>query len=269
MILKIENLLSNLKIWQTMAHFGSPMDQTDKRYLEEHGFSGPAGRADCCMSWLWGQWLLNNAPAEISNRVELFVERGLEAEAASPLFHKRPIHQLFLLHCAIFASSGTQLMRVARRVMDATGYKDYTPHNNGELYTAAYCGMLKYWILGDWERAVQQSEIVWKAYRDISYRATTKPLIAPWLKRDWKSFVKNQHKDFETLWGRARKNGTVISENELGTVVNMQNFRHTQQTWCWSHCGLALLAHRQGVEVATDFFWFPPHALKCVPPKVH
>ena len=265
MKLRFENLLQNLKIWQTMAQFGSPLDQTEVRYLHEYGLDGPAHRAYCCMSWLWGQWLLNSAPEEIGNRVEFLVERGLEAEATSSLFHKRPIHQLFLLHCAIFASSETQLKKVAQRVMDASGYKAYTPDNNGELYTSAFCGMLKYWILADQERAVQQSEIAFKAYRDISFRAAAKPLIAPWLKRDWKAFVKSQHKDFETRWAKARKDGTVKSESAQETVVDIQNVRHIGQCWCWSHCGLALLAYRQGVEVVTDDFRFPPHALKCVP----
>lgn len=264
MNLRIENLLSNIKVWETVAQFGHPIDETIKRYLQEDGFDGARTRSVACLAWAWGQWLSNAAKPMIQSHVESFVERGLEMEELSSLFYMRPIHELYLLHCAIFASTDAQLKEVASRVIDASGFKTYKPRNDGELYASAYCGMLKYWILGDWQKAVEQSEIVFSSYRDISFRGAGKPLITPWLKRDWKGFIKAQQKDFEKLWVRARKNGTVKSESRLETVVDMEPVRHIQQAWCWAHCGMALLAKRQGIEVVTDPFWFPPHALACV-----
>lgn len=89
-------------------------------------------------------------------------------------------------------------------------------------------------------------------------------LATPWLKRDWSAFLKAQRKDFERLWSSGRKNGTVRKETRTEMVVTVRMYP-VEQVWCWAHCGMALLAHREGVEVATDPFWFPPHALKCVP----
>jgi hypothetical protein len=60
----------------------------------------------------------------------------------------------------------------------------------------------------------------------------------------------------------------VISEDDQEVVVNMDVVHSLPQLWCWAHCGMALLAHRQGIEVATDPFWFPLHALKCTNPTI-
>jgi hypothetical protein len=76
------------------------------------------------------------------------------------------------------------------------------------------------------------------------------------------AFVKCQQKDFEKLWNRARKDRwTVRSENSTEMVVTSERYQIEHQ-WCWAHCGMALLAHRQGAEVVTDPFWFPSVALE-------
>ena len=123
--------------------------------------------------------------------------------------------------------------------------------------------MLKYWVLGQHEKALQQSQAIWSAYRHPTVRASTKPVVTPWLKQDWKAFVSLQQKDFAELWLRARKNGTVLSKSKQAIAVSLDRYQ-IEQFWCWAHCGMALLAYRRGIEVATDLFWFPPHALKCV-----
>jgi hypothetical protein len=218
------------------------------------------------MGWNWFQWLLGGPVGEIRGRVEAFVDRGMAMQEISPLYEGRPGHDLFLLHCAIFASSDAQLKKVAERVVDTSGYKGHAPPNTGDLYESAWCGMVKHWILGDRDKAAQQAEIVWKAYRFPNLRASVKPLVTPWLKGDWSSFRQQQQKDFAKLWERIRKDRSAVKENGEEIVIDVDRFS-TKQTWCWAHCGMALLAHRQGAEVVTDDFWFPPHALKCVTPN--
>jgi hypothetical protein len=197
----------------------------------------------------------------VSERVEPFIERGLELRERSLNYHKLPLHDLYLLHCAIFASSDSQLKNVAQRVADASGDKGEKPLDDGALYSASWCGMMKYWTLGDQEKAIEQSELIWGAFREQGVFAAAKPLVTPWLKKDWKSFVKAQQKDFEKLWNRVRKDcWTVKAENSTEIVVTTERYQIEHQ-WCWAHCGMALLANRQGVKVATDPFWFPAHAL--------
>lgn len=258
----IEGLEESLRIATIVAEFGKTPSQMDKEYLLETGLLN--GRVVGCMKWLWFQWLSNGSPELVREQVTKFVQRGIEEQKFSPQFHERPRHDLLLLQCAIFASSQSQLIALANQVVDASGFRSFTPHNNGDLYASAWCGVFKYWILGDFERAAKQAEIVWAAYRPAWLKSASKPLTTPWLKRDWKAFVKAQQKDFERIWSSGRKNGTVRKETETDVTVTVRSYP-VEQVWCWAHCGMAILAHRQGVEIATDPFWLPPHALKCAP----
>ncbi len=236
----------------------------------EDGFSIPRGWAEGCLGWIWCQWL-SQAPAEtIRKEVEFVVDRGMEMQERCPNQRYRCLHDLWLLNCAILAAGSEKLAELAGRVVDSNGdtsprSKDTSPpSNNGELFAAAWCGMLKYWILGDFKKSVREAEIIWGAYRYDIARAAPKALVAKWLEGDWKSFVKRQQKDFKALWERARKNRVVLSESDSEIVIAFNRVGVPGDGWCWAHCGLAMLAHRQGVEVATDPFWFPSHALQCV-----
>jgi len=264
MKLTVKDLQGKSQRAEALARFGEPITLTLREYLLEDGFE--ESTAVSCMDWIWCQWLSGAPIEEVRGRVEGVVNRGMEMQDISPLFRKRPSHDLFLLHCAIFASSTSQLKKLAERVVDASGYKQYTPRNDGELYESAWCGMVKHWILGDRDKAAQQAEIVWGAYRFPNLKASTKPLVAPWLKQDWKSFMTQQRKDFIKHWDRIRKDRwcPIQKEDSEKIIVSVDRFS-PKQSWCWAHCGMALLAYREGAEVATDPFWFPPHALKCVP----
>ena len=163
-----------------------------------------------------------------------------------------------------------KLAELAARVVDSKGDTSprsknrSPPNNNGELSAVAWCGMLKYWILGDPKKSVQESKIIWGAYRYDIARVAPKALVTRWLEGDWKAFVKLQQKDFAALWERARKDRIVVSETDSEGVVAFNRIGVPGTGWCWAHCGLAMLAHRQGVEVTTDPFWFPVHALEGV-----
>jgi len=246
---------------ENLAQFGKPIEKADLVFLAGNGLQAAAHRASSCMGWIWRQWLLGGPEDLISKHVGPFIDRGLELRKRSQSYDYLALHDLYLLHCAIFATSDSQLEKVAERVADASGDNGKNPLDNGELYAAAWCGMMKYWILGDQEKATEQSEFIWGAYRERGVAAAPKPLVMPWLNKDWKAFVKCQHKDFEKLWNRARKDcWTVKAENSTEIVVTTEKYEIGHQ-WCWAHCGMALLANRQGVDVATDPFWFPAHAL--------
>lgn len=249
---------------EMIAEFSKPLSELDIKVLRETGYSAARVMACSCMKWVWMQWLLAGDAKGIREKVEAFVEKGVMMRSKSDLFYMRAVADLYLLHCAIFASSQAQLQRVAVRVVDASGIGDHKPEERGgELYASAWCGMLKHWILGDLRKAEEQSGLIWSAYRDASFAAASKPLAIPWLKGDWNVFHKAQRKDFEKLWTRGRKDGTVRSESGEDILVTVRKYP-VEQKWCWAHCGLAMLAHRKGVEVATDAFWFPSHALTVI-----
>jgi hypothetical protein len=264
MKLTVEHLQRKIQNTETLAEFGNPIGPRTHEYLLESGLS--EGWPVFCMQWIWFQWLAAGPVDEIRTRVEAVVDRGMALQDLTSLLQGRPSHDLFLLHCAIFASPETQLRTLAERVVNASGFGEQKPKNDGELYESAWCGMVKHWILGDRKKAIEQADIVWKAYRFPNLRATTKPLVTPWLNEDWDSFRKQQQKDFKKLWDRIRKDRwrPILKETGEEVVVSVERF-NGKQSWCWAHCGLALLAHRRGVHVATDAFWFPLHALKCAP----
>lgn len=264
MKLTVETLEYSAETATAMAEFGRPLSEIDLRVLKRDGFSAARGLARHCMKWNWLQWLLAGPTDQIRSNVGAFVDKGMTMQEMSSLPYMRAHADLYLLHCAIFASPAEQLKKLANRVVDVHGLNGHTPvEGGGELYASAWCGMLKHWTLGELNEARRQSELIWGAYRDTSFAGAPKPLVTPWLKGDWDGFVKAQQKDFEKLWARGRKDGTVRSEVGDTVTVTVQRYP-IEQKWCWAHCGLALLAYRQGVEVATDPFWFPAHALKCV-----
>jgi len=229
----------------------------------EDGFSIPRSWAQGCLGWIWCQWLSKATGRTIQKEVEFVVERGMEMQEKSENQNYRCLHDLWLLNCAILASGDGQLKKLASSVIDSNGDKR-KPLNNGELFSAAWCGMLKYWILGDAKKAAEQYEIAGVANREEISRAAPKSLVAKWLAGDWKSFAGEQRKDFKTLWERAKKDEAVISKDENEVVIVFNRIPLPGRGWCWSHNGLAMLAHRRGVEIATDSFWLPAHALTCV-----
>ena len=185
------------------------------------------------MGWIWRQWLSGASKKAISQKVEPFVVRGLELRDLSQSYHMLPLHDLFLLHCAIFASEESQLRLVAERVADASGDKGGTPLDDGELYAAAWCGMMKHWILGDDIKVAQQAALILASKRQQGVFAASKQLATPWLNRDWGAFVKAQQKDFDKLWQRIRKDGwTIKSENSVEVVMTTDRYRIRHQ-WCW------------------------------------
>jgi hypothetical protein len=261
MTVTIQDLDREMQIAEIMAAFDKPMSETARNFLQKTGLDYV--RVVGCMKWLWLQWLSNGTKSFVCERVTAFVDDEIERLALSPLSHHRARHNLLLLQCAIFAAKGEQLLRLALQVVEASGFREFVPRNNGELYTSAWCGIFKHWILGDFERAAQQADIVWGSYRPPWLKAASKPLATPWLKQDWRAFLKAQKADFDRLWTSGRKNGIVGKETRAEIVVTVDF--PVEQLWCWAHCGMALLAHRKGVEIATDPFWFPPHALECAP----
>lgn len=267
MHLIINNLPRAIDAGKEIGFFDRPYGDAIKNRIRDEGYNGPASATLGCLRWIWSQWLAGGPAEEIQSQVGKFVDRALETQSLTTRLEWRGRHDLFLLHCAIYGSSDVQLKTLAEKVVDATGLGNQKPEErDGELYASAYSGMLKYWILGDLDKAAAQSEVIWKAYQDNSFRCAAKTLVTPWLKQDWKSFAKNQQKDFDRLWGRIRKEREVMTENGDEVVIASLLKLSVPQFWCWGHCGLALLANRRfGVDVVTDPLFFPPHALKATP----
>ncbi len=116
----------------------------------EDGFSSPRCWTEGCLGWIWCQWLSQTNPETIRKEVGFVVDRGMEMQERCSNQRYRCLHDLWLLNCAILAASPEKLAALAGRVVDSKGdtsaqSKDTSPpNNNGELFAAAWCGMLKY-----------------------------------------------------------------------------------------------------------------------------
>ena len=261
--IKVVGIKEAIDFSENFTKFDQPADQSDRLTIAKMGLRDAAHRAEHCVGWIWRQWLLDTPKKEITARVEPFVERGLEFRSYTRAYDYLPQHDLYLLHCAIFACHEPLMNKVVESIADSSGDKGHTPVDDtdwGELYIAAWCGMMKYWILGDKKRAVEESNLIWGAKRNGLILAAAKPLVTPWLRKDWSAFYKAQGKDFDKLWVRARKDGWTVRSETSGQLVARTDGYHEGHQWCWAHCGMALLAQRQGATVLTDPFWFPAEA---------
>src|SRR5687767_71662 len=101
--LKVLGLPEEARIAESLAKFGKPIEQADIAFMAGNGLKDAAHRAAKCMGWIWRQWLLGTSKEEISKRVGPFVARGLEFRQLSQSYDYLALHDLFLLHCAIFA----------------------------------------------------------------------------------------------------------------------------------------------------------------------
>lgn len=228
-----------------------------------HGFSTARCWAEGCLGWIWCQWLSSTPSEVVRKEVEFVVARGIQMQKQCANQDYRCLHDLWLLHCAILGSGRTQLLELAELCVDSKGGKR-VPADNGELHAAAWCGMLKHWILGDVSKAKNEFEVVTNSHcHDIS-RPAPLSLVKAFLSADWKEFSKLQKRDFKSRWDGLRKHGIVRSESKDETVIAFDRIGVPGRGWMWSHCALAKLAHRQGIQVQTDPFWFPTGALECV-----
>src|SRR5688572_19021105 len=142
MKLNLKNLRSSLETAEIMAALDSPIDADTEAYLQRRGFSDARTKAVGCMNWIWCQWLQAGPETKIRQRVEAFVDRGMEMQDKSSQFYMRSRHDLYLLHCAIFGSSRAQIRKLAERVVDSSGYNGQKPkEQDGVLYESASCGM--------------------------------------------------------------------------------------------------------------------------------
>jgi len=265
--IKVADLQETIERDEAKSQFDKKITDDDILGVLKIGMRDAHFRAVGCMGWIWRKWLQGASKKEIASKVRLLVKRNLELRTHMRSYDESlPLHDVILLHCAIFALENDELKNVAEQVADASGDKGKTPYDNGELYAAAWCGIIKHSILEQNQKMLEQAALIWRAYHPPGFAAASKPLTTPWLNRDWEKFAKAQSKDFEKLWQRARKDGwTVPRETDAEVIVRTR--RQIEHQWCWAHAGLAILAHKDGAQVITDPFWFPPSALTPNKPK--
>ncbi len=246
--------------WELDCRFGEILDEQDLEYLKHEGFADGGWRSECCIGWIWSQWLSGHCTAKLSGNISLNVRRGLDLRTYPHVFKDKPLHDLLLIVSASLGGTESDLKGVAECVMDGSGDGNLRASDINEVHLCAWTGMFKYWVLGERDRAFSEAEAIWKTRPHPSIKGAAASLVNPWLAGDWDAFRKRQRKDFSRLWAWAKKNKIVI-EKKTKRIVDFPRLVLVKERWCWAHCAMAMLAARQGVEVETDELWFPPTAL--------
>jgi hypothetical protein len=262
-------LKETLELDERLIKFGKPVAASELKDVVYLGVSEAGRRAENCLGWIWRQWLSGNSRGAIKDRVTDIVRKGLELRHITKSYDDLALHDLYLINCAVLGCEDSLIKEVAMVIGDVSGDKGRKPSTNissprerGQTYLAAWSGMMKYWILGDTEKAIGQSQLIWEAYRNVTTKAAPKPLVTPWLNKDWSKFSLQQEKHFSQLWASARKDKAIVKSETDSEIVVTTNWFQIGHMWCWSHCALAILASREGAVVVTDPFWFPEVALK-------
>lgn len=254
----IQDLAETANISELLAEFERPLNAF---YLTPRvGYSSARHMTAFCPRWIWTQWLLA-APAElIAEKVRLTVNRGIQLHSWAKSEYRRGLHDLFLLNCALYTLPLTELRTVAETLCEASGEEE----NDGEVLARAWCGTLKYKLLGNNPQSLVQYKHLVAAYNPHA-RTGTKEYLRVLIREDWNKLPALQNKDFARMWARAHRNGIVSGKfPDRQQVIVRINGIPIEQFWCWSQVGVALLAYRLGASVATDPLWFPAHALACL-----
>ncbi len=260
----IRDLEARSNKWELNCRFGEPLEEGDIEFLKDRGFGDGGLLSAWCIGWIWAQWLGGNCTSNLSENVSLALRRGLDMRTYPHVFRDKPLHDLLLIVCACLGGTKSDLLEVAECVMDTSGDGVLRASDINDVHLCAWTGMFKYWVLGDHEKAASEAEAIWKSRPHPSIKGAAASLVNPWLARDWNGFRKRQKKDFARLWAWGKKNKIVI-EKKTKRIIDFPRLVLVKERWCWAHCAMAMLAAREGIEVETDEFWFPPTALLMQP----
>jgi hypothetical protein len=95
--LSVLNLEETTRIAAQLAEFGKPFDESYRiGLLKAGGLKYACHYAECCMGWIWRQWLAGISRSIIRQQVEPFIERALELRKRSQSYDHLPQHDLFI-----------------------------------------------------------------------------------------------------------------------------------------------------------------------------
>jgi hypothetical protein len=209
-----------------------------------------------CLRWIWFQWLHGTPTQKFKPRIEKFIERGLALRTPENTGDEwRGLYDILLFSCAVFIDDGKLMAEIAREMVDLPRPK------RSDALRRAWCGVIKFWMAGEIEKAKKQAALMYSSDRPLNMRLPSKPVMDAFLAEDWKKFNKSLEKVFESLWKDLRKYPRLMEEKNGRAKVRMEG-QSVMQDWPWPDMCLALLAHRKGVGVPSDPLWLPEIALK-------
>ena len=215
-------------------------------------------KSACC--WYWLKQHDGQAHDKTRETITWVIKRDLEAskqvnepeESDSGLKYD---HAIFLLLAAILNDDQPLLDEVLEHV------KHGDSNRNGYQFNQAWAGMLKFRILGDREKELEQLEIL-KRKRSVGYcKSPSHKLATTFCNQDSKAFAAELKKSYRSEWKKLEKEGGVQVDDNGRASVTLSD-RNQDHLWLWPEAAFAkLVAKSESIELPTDPLWLPPAIL--------
>ncbi len=249
---------------EKFGRFSLPYENLYPKNDEERRFRGAGSVVEECYSWIWYQCLLETPPSTIHAVVREVVAKSIRLQAEEADLYWRAEHDLACAHLAVNGAPQEMVGQLAESMVHASEEK------SRDLCQQGWSGFMKFSLLGDNKRALEQAEIMFGATKPINLRLPSKTLMMAWLNEDWKGFNRALKESFKRRWAgldkyvkyaEISKKEPVLTESE-GSIKVVLKKLNQRVDGNWQENALAILAVSKGVEVPTDPLWFPAVALE-------
>jgi hypothetical protein len=250
-----ENSLFKLEVDKTVEQ---KFPHLHKKSGHLSGYTEPMHCMHTALCWLWLKWHQSISIDEIRDTLRPVIARAVQANsdtnASSDI---REDHDSFLMQLSILTGSNDLMRMVAESVIPADiAFKEYQ-------YFHAWTGILKYRILGNEDKVIEQHEIMkkWKSVRVFEW--PTNKIVDSFVKRDWKSFNKELKRCCERHWVYAERDKAFVNTENGEQVLDLKK-KHNYFFWPWVEGAFAKLAYRDGAEIKYDSPWLPLSLVKAI-----
>jgi hypothetical protein len=216
-------------------------------------YYGPLGALKHAINLVWLACHQGQSSAHSQQIVKEMVVRSLEVYDKTTGEMGRSQHDVLLLANAIYLDDAEVLNRVTNAVICAA------PEKPLPQYYESYCGVMKFWVQGEQEKAVQQLEIFeHHKGKEAQLRIASKSYLRSFLREDVKSLQRQNRSIAGQFWKRLVKQDAKpesIAEVELGLW-------DPNRCWPWPEYVLMRLLSKKGHSFKGDSLWMPEALLQ-------
>lgn len=229
--------------------FESPSDKKSPSNPVAFGYFKPRSRAHHILAWAWLMWQVDPRPGPVERGLALVPRRGLELHQHPQVTCDREQFDLLALCCAVL-SGDRKLMRDFAASAWHHGHPDL-PADTYPLYPA-WCGLLKFEVLGDAAARDAQAEVALATGRLPWVPLPGKALTRRFLHGDPKAFGKQLRSDVRKFEASVKPNAKVDGE----PVFDVRK-PSGHKPWPYMQAVLAKLVALRGHGVECESVWMP------------
>ena len=222
------------------------------------GYTKPTHAMKGALILLWLEWHQGIRYEQIMKKMKFIIERGIQVNK-DPMVYQllREDHDNFMIQLSILTGIKRLMIDVCESVIEAD------PNSQGYQYLQAWTGILKYRILGNQDKVLEQYEIMQRFKSTRIFLWPLDKLVGSFVDRDYKTFNSVLKRSCERQWKWSEKE-KAISRNSNGELVLDAPGRHEHFMWPWVEGAFAKLAFMDGADIKYDSLWLPLDLVKAV-----